>query len=205
MKRDKKTKNNRGSVTLEATISFSIALVLIFYLIGTMVSVTINEKINEIALEITGEMQLLGLPFIEDENIIVQVAKTQMFEQLILSKFRMRIKEENLSPFIKVNGLESSLKSDFQSGGTMMFHFSYDFKLPTLLKTQEIVYPYIGVIHADGLKFESTVVYRTNTGKKYHTGECQHLSQSKIAIDLEEAKKLKLGACKHCNPPKSDE
>ena len=43
-------------------------------------------------------------------------------------------------------------------------------------------------------------IFRTNTGKKYHTEKCRYLSQSKIPIFLSEAKDLELEPCKVCKP-----
>lgn len=46
-----------------------------------------------------------------------------------------------------------------------------------------------------------TTVYVTKTGKKYHRSSCTYLSQSKIEIDLEEAKDRGYGRCSKCKPP----
>lgn len=48
---------------------------------------------------------------------------------------------------------------------------------------------------------QSTIVYVTKTGSKYHRNGCKHLSKSKIPIDLESAK-AGYGACSICNPPR---
>ncbi len=46
----------------------------------------------------------------------------------------------------------------------------------------------------------SSVVYRTKTGKKYHTEDC-YMLKSKIKTTVKEAKELGLEPCKICNPP----
>lgn len=43
------------------------------------------------------------------------------------------------------------------------------------------------------------VVYRTETGKKYHRAGCRHLSKHKVS--LKEAKEQGLTPCKVCKPP----
>lgn len=43
-------------------------------------------------------------------------------------------------------------------------------------------------------------VYKARTGKKYHIATCHHVRHGAQAIKLEEARKLKLGACLHCKP-----
>jgi endonuclease YncB( thermonuclease family) len=45
-----------------------------------------------------------------------------------------------------------------------------------------------------------TAVYVTETGTKYHRATCRHLSKSKVAISLDEAKR-KYEPCKECKPP----
>lgn len=46
-----------------------------------------------------------------------------------------------------------------------------------------------------------TTVYITETGSKYHRGNCQYLSKSKIAISLEEACRKGYKSCSVCKPP----
>lgn len=46
-------------------------------------------------------------------------------------------------------------------------------------------------------------VYKTKTGKKYHTENCKYLSKSKIQITLEEAIKSNLEPCSVCISKKS--
>jgi micrococcal nuclease len=46
---------------------------------------------------------------------------------------------------------------------------------------------------------EVTTVYITKTGTKYHRENCRHLSGSKIAISIEDAR-AKYEACKTCKP-----
>jgi biopolymer transport protein ExbD len=48
---------------------------------------------------------------------------------------------------------------------------------------------------------QSTTVYITKTGKKYHKDGCRYLSQSKIKTTLKEAKANGYTACKVCHPP----
>lgn len=49
---------------------------------------------------------------------------------------------------------------------------------------------------------EEIEVYRTDTGSKYHRGDCHTLKQSKVAIPLKEAKEEGLEACGICKPEK---
>lgn len=45
---------------------------------------------------------------------------------------------------------------------------------------------------------QERTVYITNTGKKYHNGNCRHLKKSKIAISLSDAVAKGYTACKTC-------
>jgi hypothetical protein len=47
---------------------------------------------------------------------------------------------------------------------------------------------------------EEYVVYRTRTGKKYHSSGCRYLSQSCIEITFENAEYRGLKACSVCQP-----
>lgn len=48
---------------------------------------------------------------------------------------------------------------------------------------------------------EEYLVYRTNTGDKYHLSDCRTLKDSKVSISLNEAIKQGYTPCKICNPP----
>jgi len=48
---------------------------------------------------------------------------------------------------------------------------------------------------------DSTIVYITRTGKKYHRDNCSYLRQSKIPITLKEACERGFSPCSRCNPP----
>jgi micrococcal nuclease len=48
---------------------------------------------------------------------------------------------------------------------------------------------------------DSTTVYITNTGTKYHLEGCRYLDSSKIAISLSDACAKGYTPCSVCNPP----
>jgi len=50
-------------------------------------------------------------------------------------------------------------------------------------------------------KESTTAVYVTNTGQKYHRGECQYLSESMISTTLGAAQSAGLEPCSVCRPP----
>jgi DNA-entry nuclease len=54
---------------------------------------------------------------------------------------------------------------------------------------------------ADDAAAATTYVYITNTGKKYHRGDCRYLKKSKIKVTLEDAKRRGYTPCKVCKPP----
>lgn len=47
---------------------------------------------------------------------------------------------------------------------------------------------------------QGTIVYITNTGKKYHRSSCSYLRNSKISINISDAKAKGYTACSRCNP-----
>lgn len=48
---------------------------------------------------------------------------------------------------------------------------------------------------------DSTIVYRTKTGRKYHRADCPSLRKSKIKLTLSEARNRGLRPCLRCSPP----
>jgi hypothetical protein len=54
-----------------------------------------------------------------------------------------------------------------------------------------------GLLQAD----DSTVVYVTSTGTKYHLDGCSSLQESKIEIVLSDAKEWGYSPCSRCHPP----
>lgn len=50
-----------------------------------------------------------------------------------------------------------------------------------------------------------TTVYRTKTGKCYHSAGCSSLSKSSIEISLQDAVSKGLTPCSKCKPPKLDD
>jgi len=53
----------------------------------------------------------------------------------------------------------------------------------------------------DPQRDESAItVYVTDTGERYHRGDCQYLSRSKHAVSLKEAKRRGYTPCKVCRP-----
>lgn len=51
-------------------------------------------------------------------------------------------------------------------------------------------------------KSETTTVYITRTGKKYHRSWCSYLKKSSIPISLKDAKARGYTPCSKCNPPR---
>lgn len=48
---------------------------------------------------------------------------------------------------------------------------------------------------------QSTTVYVTKTGEKYHRGSCRSLRKSRIETTVAQAKRDGYTACKLCKPP----
>lgn len=48
----------------------------------------------------------------------------------------------------------------------------------------------------------SITVYVTDTGERYHRGECRYLRYSKHSVSLKEAKRQGYTPCKVCRPPR---
>ena len=62
-------------------------------------------------------------------------------------------------------------------------------------------FAYVFVSRQQGTQRGTVVVYRTRTGSCYHNVDCYYLSESKISISLEDAKRMGLRPCSYCDPP----
>lgn len=51
------------------------------------------------------------------------------------------------------------------------------------------------------LSISAQDVYKTKTGKKYHTSSCSYLKKSAFKLTLQEAINSGLTPCSRCNPP----
>lgn len=56
------------------------------------------------------------------------------------------------------------------------------------------------IIFFTAVNLSAQTVYITKTGTKYHSTDCRYLSQSKIAVDLDEAVNNGYGPCSVCRP-----
>lgn len=57
------------------------------------------------------------------------------------------------------------------------------------------------IILLAAVNLSAQTVYITKSGTKYHKSDCRYLSQSKIAVDLEEAVDRGFLPCSVCGPP----
>jgi opacity protein-like surface antigen len=53
----------------------------------------------------------------------------------------------------------------------------------------------------DDIDSDEIIVYVTESGSKYHTQDCSHLSNSKIPVTLSQAKQQGYEPCSVCEPP----
>lgn len=192
-------KSEMGSVTLEATISVSMALMVIIVMLGTLFSIYLNEGVNQIALGATSELQVLSIPFYEDENIAKRFAKEMTLEQISFKLIKSELEKKGLNPYVEIDYIKSISETRFEAGGIFNLAIHYRLKIPCVKKDYFVAYPVLGIARGDGVQFQSETVYITNTGEKHHIEACHHLRLSKIAIDIEEAEKRGYEPCKNCH------
>lgn len=191
--------DNRGSVTIEATIAFSVSLFLLFLAVGTVFSILINERMHQIAMEVTGDLQSNVVTYFDMNDSIKREAAEYKLEVSALNSFNEKLREQHVASYVKIRALDSHIKSNMDNIGVFKLVVCYEFNIPTVLKSQELSYPIIRTVYGDGIEFESKTVYITRTGTKYHEGTCMHLRQSKIPIDIENAKARGYEPCKNCH------
>ena len=196
--------NSRGSVTIEATITFTISLFLLFLSVGTVFSILINERMHQIAMEVTGDLQGNVITYFDMKDNIKREAAEYTLEVSALNHFNEKLTAQHMDSYVKIRSFDSHIKSNMDDTGVFKLVVCYEFNIPTVLKSQELSYPIIRTAYGDGVEYESRTVYITRTGEKYHEDSCMHLRRSKIPIDIKNAKERGFEPCKNCHPQRKE-
>lgn len=183
-----------GSVSIEAAISWTIAVVVLGTLIGTIFTVAVDEEMDWAALDIRSDISLhAGFYHAPSFPVLQKVIQT-IDADYVQTKV---LKEKNWGALVSAHYHVTQSSCEMFEG-----HLSYHYRFPSLIKEENIILPVVAALYSDGVDFKETTVYITNYGKRYHTSNCYHLRKSKIGISLDEAKEKGYGPCKHCGGKK---
>lgn len=180
-------RSEKGSVTIEATIVVSLVLILLFGCLGTLLTIFVDTQMEWAVQSASDEMNIIGIPFAD---------RTELLGELMRNKVNKQVANRSIDNFVEVH--EVSLEN-VNGHAINMWEVSYDYKFVSFADNEKIHVPYKSGNENDGLKFESSTVYITTYGEKYHIDECFHLRKSKFPIDLDEAVKKGYEPCKNCH------
>jgi len=180
-------RSEKGSVTIEATIVISLVLMLLFGCLGTLLTIFVDTQMEWAVQSASDEMNIIGIPFSD---------RTDLLRDLMWIKINKQVKNRSINNFVEIRELSYKKVNGHEIN---MWEVSYDYKFISFAENEKIQVPFKTGNENDGLKFESSTVYITTYGEKYHMEQCFHLRKSKFPIDLDEALKKGYEPCKNCH------
>lgn len=183
----KRVENEKASIALEAVISFSLALLIVFSGLGTLLSIYVDTQIEWAVKNVSDELKWAQEMMHDQTNltklIIEERLKKRLIDQRLISLVTHMTVARSLNVFPKVD----------------QWNISYEYTFLSLKKTGEVSYFFTSGMPDDGLSLNSATVFITNYGEKYHIETCFHLRKSKYPIDLIAAQEQGYDACKNCH------
>ncbi len=180
-------RSEKGSVTIEATIVISIVLLFLFGSLGTLLTVFVDTQMEWAIQNASDEMSIRGIPF-SDQKVVLN--------GMMLMNINDEIEDRSIDHFVEIKTLRLE---EFKGHNISLLEVSYDYKFVTFIRQQVVQMPFMSGDVNDRLKFESSTVYITTYGEKYHMQHCFHLRKSKLPIDIDEAVYRGYEPCKNCH------
>lgn len=175
-------KNSKGSISVEAAMITPIFLLACFLMIFLLASIKEQEIVGYAMNHAAFDIAIAGL---SDDFQNSVLATTMIQKHLNDKKTRIGF---NLSAV--------NVQSDGSFQLKMLWHSNYPLignKVHQLNVTSRLL------TLGDGcFKNQTSLVYITSFGEKYHLQDCIHLSKSKIPISIKEAEEGGYEPCWHC-------
>lgn len=178
----------KGSIALEALVTFSVTMVILMVILGTLVSVVASDVSDWKAMKtLESASSVFNVLPISPHISYVSVAAT------VNLKFDDELRKAGLTtmPFPV-----TVVMDDYDY---FCIRFPYRFRLIGAAEEDFVILPAGGFQVSDGVDFAEETVYITRTGEKYHEDGCHHLRKSKFGIDREEAIRKGYTPCKNCH------
>lgn len=176
--------NKRGSIALEALITFPVFIASIVIFSYCLKFYYINECLDEILYETAQEFMFS----FEIENEINNLVEKKIVFEYLIKKNKEEIKFLN-----KLNGTIKPIYD--KSARRYLLELSTEYTIPFYGKVN-ILKKY--VVNNFNIPNLSKKVYITKTGKKYHYIGCINLRKSMISIELNDAINRGYTPCKEC-------
>lgn len=189
-------KKSKASVTIEAALVITISMILIITLVGSILSLYIDEQLEFAFLNAKNELEVVSMPFIGHEKVI-----RRTINEAILSDIGAWLYNRELEKF-EIDQLIHNLKVEvtFDDLGMGQYKLAYDYTLPTFLGRHQFALPFAPVVYSDGDQRTNKTVFITTYGERFHKSECHYLRKSKFGISIDKAREEGYTPCKVCYP-----
>ena len=189
-------KKSKASVTIEAALVITISMILIITLVGSILSLYIDEQLEFAFLNAKNELEVASMPFIGHEKVI-----RRTINEAILSEIGAWLYNRELEKF-EIDQLIHNLKVEvtFDDLGMGQYKLAYDYTLPTFLGRHQFALPFSPTVYSDGDQRTNKTVFITTYGERFHRSECHYLRKSKFGISIDKAREEGYTPCKVCYP-----
>ncbi len=182
-----KGQSERGSLALEAALSFSFALILVFSALGTLLTLYIDTHV-EWAVKNSSDQIRWAPELLNNQPVLTKTLFNDLLEGMIVEKGLINLikevsikRDENIYPMVD------------------QWKITYDYTFFSFKTSGETTVFFMNGLPNDGLSMETATVFITTYGERYHIESCFHLRKSKYPVDLKEAQRRGYTACKNCH------
>lgn len=187
---------SRGSVAIEALISTSITILICMIMLGTLLSIYVDERLDWSLLQTREEMRLVAMPFMGHDRFIQRKVNETILGTITNHIVIKQFENYSINKLVKLHNTSSLTFDQF---GFAEYHMKYQYSFPTIFRMKNKVIPITAGVITDGVNFKEAIVYITTYGEKFHKSDCFHLRKSKFAISIDLAKEKGYEACKNCH------
>lgn len=186
--------NNRGSLSIEASIGIFIIIILFAFILTVMHTLFVNEVVNQGLYKTAIETSSL-------KGTNYKIYQSDVSKGLMVSGIKKNLKKD-----IKYNIYEKLVSPDLnvdynyqENEGFIQLNYSFDLIGKPIEVNKEVTF--VSFLHKDLSirSLDNHHVFITNTGSKYHKDGCFYLRHSKRKITLTEAIKAQYTPCSKCH------
>jgi hypothetical protein len=185
--------NNRGSLSIEASIGIFVVIILFAFILSIMNALFVNEVINQ------------GLYKTAIETSSLKGTNYTIYQSNVSKRLMVNGIKKNLKEDIKYNVYEKlvnpNLNVDYnyqKNQGLIQLNYTFALIGKPIEVNKEITFGSFLHKSLSIRSLDNHHVFVTNTGSKYHKKGCFYLRHSKQEITLTEALKEEYTPCSKC-------
>jgi len=187
-------KKSKASVTIEATLVITITMLLMITLVGSILSLYIDEQLEFALLNTKNELEVASMPFIGHEKAIRRTLNEAILCEIATWLYHRELEKTEIDQLIG----NLDIDVNFDELGMGQLSLSYNYTLPTFLGRHQFTLPFSPVVYSDGDQKNSKTVFITTYGEKFHREECHYLRKSKFGVSIDKAREAGYTPCKVC-------